>query len=124
MRTLRHAITVAMAAASIFAGHASQPVYHRAVTGTLLLVGGPPPGVSIGVRGRIVARSAAGHRFTTRAGKHGRFLLSLPVGRYRFTGRSPLIRVNGRETLCTAQRPVRVTRHKPIRKVVVACSVP
>ena len=60
-----------------------------------------------------------GQQFSAAVGTSGRFELSLPVGTYRLTGHSP--QVSG-ET-CSASQSVRVTMPKPLRDILVVCSI-
>lgn len=61
------------------------------ITGTLIMSGGPGPGVHIDVPGRITATSVtdkAGSATVT-TGPDGRFTIRLPSGTYTLTGASP-----------------------------------
>jgi hypothetical protein len=75
------------------------------VAGTLLFVGGPPPGRprpvptgTVTLRGGVVVHAEVDRR--------GRFAVVLPAGRYRATGRSS--RYGDGAYVCHAQRPVHV----------------
>jgi hypothetical protein len=122
----RVAVVVA-AIALILAGCSSPPAGSRTVAGALMRSGGPAglsgPPPTVPLPGTIVARNAAGQQFTATAGNDGRFELSLPPGTYQVTGHSPQVRDNNQEMLCTAQGAVHVTKHEPLRKVWVFCSV-
>lgn len=117
-------IVTAVASAAIVAGCGGRPDPHQAATGLLVRVGGPAPGSPVPLPGTVVAQSVAGDQFTTTTGNDGRFQLSLPPGTYRLTGHSPQVMGDGRQMLCRAARPVRVTRHKPAHGIWVVCSVP
>jgi hypothetical protein len=115
------------ASVSILAACSGQPANGQTVTGMLVRSGGPAgkngPPPSLPLPGTIVARDAAGQQFTATAGNDGRFRLSLPPGRYRFTGHSPQVRDNNQQMLCTAQAAVQVTEGHPVRSVSVFCSI-
>jgi hypothetical protein len=61
------------------------------ITGTLVMSGGPGPGVHIDVPGRVTAASVTDKSgsVTVTAGPDGRFTLVLPPGAYSLTGASP-----------------------------------
>jgi len=82
------------------------------VTGTFVAVGGAAPGLPRPLPGQVTAANTAGRKFTVTVGKSGRFVLSLPAGVYRLTGRSPMFSVNGAEGTCAADQPVRVRAGK------------
>ena len=84
-------------------------------------VGGPAPGSPVPLPGTITARAATGQTFTATAGRNGRFMLSLPPGAYRLTGRSPLIQ-SGR-TACAPAARLHVSSSKHVRPVTVICSI-
>jgi hypothetical protein len=73
--------------------------------------------------GQVDARNAAGEQFTAATGKDGRFQLSLPLGTYQLTGRSPEVWGDGQEMPCTAMRTLYVTKDKPIPNIQVVCSI-
>jgi hypothetical protein len=54
-------------------------------------------------------------------GKSGKFVLWLPAGVYRLTGRSPMFSVNGVEGTCAADEPVRVRAGNKTLGVEVVC---
>ncbi len=93
----------------------------RAVAGTFVRVGGPAPGSPFPLPGSITARAANGKTFTATAGSSGRFTLSLPPGRYKVTGRSPLI--GGGQVTCPATAELRVSSGATARRVTVICSI-
>ena len=82
------------------------------VTGSFVAVGGPAPGSPRPLPGQVTAQNSAGHKFTVTVGKSGKFVLWLPAGLYRLTGRSPMFSVNGVEGTCAADQPVRVKAGK------------
>jgi photosystem II stability/assembly factor-like uncharacterized protein len=91
------------------------------VTGTFVAVGGAAPGLPRPLPGQVTAANTAGRKFTVTVGKSGRFVLSLPAGVYRLTGRSPMFSVNGAEGTCAADQPVRVRAGKKTLGVEVVC---
>ncbi len=107
---------------AVLAGCSGSPVFHQAVPGKFVRVGGPPPGSPVPLPGTIAARAATGETLTASAGRDGRFTLSLPPGTYRVTGRSPLAQSG--QMICAATAQLRVTRGKPARPVTVVCSIP
>lgn len=96
---------------------------HGLVTGFFLMVGGPPPGVSVRLPGRVIATSTTGRRFTVAVRYRGRFQLRLPPGTYQLTGYSPRVRANNAEMRCVASHPVRLRAGQSKRRNVY-CSVP
>ena len=114
------------------------------VTGRLVLEGGPvrPGGRQSGPRPipGVVTFTTAGHRpVRIRAGRSGIFTVRLPPGRYRVSGRSPVVLTvsNGAtvtdsgqlrsgtawEAPCSLPVPVTVTGHHTARAAVI-CAVP
>jgi hypothetical protein len=91
------------------------------VTGSFVAVGGPSPGSPRPLPGQVTAENSAGHKFTVAVGKSGKFVLWLPAGLYRLTGRSPMFLVNGVEGTCAADQPVRVKAGKKALGVEVIC---
>ena len=91
------------------------------VTGSFVAVGGPAPGSPRPLPGQVTAQNSAGHKFTVAVGKSGKFVLWLPAGLYRLTGRSPMFSVNGAEGTCAADQPVRVRAGKKTLGVEVVC---
>jgi hypothetical protein len=79
------------------------------VTGRLEGVGGPAPGAPRRWPG-TVSWSGPTHG-TVRVGTDGRFVLSLPAGRYRLTGHSP--RYGDGDYLCVAPHPLVVRTGAP-----------
>ena len=95
---------------------------HGTVTGVFLMVGGPSPGVSVRLPGRVIATSTAGRRFEVAASSSGRFTFHLPPGSYQLTGYSPRVHVNNAEMRCAAAHRVRVRVGQSARRNVY-CSV-
>lgn len=63
-----------------------------AVAGRLLRVGGIAPGRPVGVHGKVTATEVAtGFSQQASTNSRGFFVISLPVGTYRLSGRSPQI---------------------------------
>ena len=91
------------------------------VTGSFVAVGGAAPGSPRPLPGQVTAQNSAGHKFTVAVGKSGRFVLSLPAGVYRLTGRGPMFSVNGVEGTCAADQPVLVRAGKKTLGVEVVC---
>jgi hypothetical protein len=91
------------------------------VTGSFVAVGGPAPGSTRPLPGQVTAQNSAGHKFTVAVGKSGKFVLWLPAGVYRLTGRSPMFSVNGVEGTCAADQPVLVRARKKTLGVEVVC---
>ena len=91
------------------------------VTGSFVAVGGPAPGSTRPLPGQVTAQNSAGHKFTVAVGKSGKFVLWLPAGVYRLTGRSPMFSVNGVEGTCAADQPVLVRAGKKTLGVEVVC---
>ena len=92
------------------------------VSGRLLLVGGPSPGIERGLAGTIVVRSAAksGPIVTSVDAKaNGSFRVDLPPGHYVFIGRSSSLQGVG----CMGTHPVTVAASH-LATVQVVCPVP
>ncbi len=120
MKRIGAAITISAAAFTASCGGAgTTAAAHHVVTGQLLRIGGPAPGLPVPLPGQIEARDANGNLFSATAGRDGRFRLLLPLGTYRFTGRSP--RIQDGQMLCAAPKPVHVT--SDIAGVLVVCSI-
>jgi hypothetical protein len=111
---LRSKATAELAVTTVtLAGCGGSRGYHQAVRGTFVRVGGPTPRSPYPLPGTITARAATGSTFTATAGRSGRFMLSLPPGRYQVTGRSALIQSG--QMICAATAELRVARHKAAR---------
>jgi hypothetical protein len=67
----------------------STPHYDAAVTGQLLISGGPAPGTPRPSDGEVTARNASGQSFSISVPSTGKFTLQLPAGKYSLTGSSP-----------------------------------
>ena len=96
---------------------------HGLVFGFFLMVGGPAPGVSVRLPGRVIATTTTGRRFTVAVKYRCRFQFRLPPGTYRLTGYSPRVRSNNAEMRCVASHPVHVRAGQSTRRNVY-CSVP
>jgi hypothetical protein len=57
--------------------------------GRLLMVGGPPPGTEVPVRGVVTVTNSDGDEAVMRAGEDGRFAAEVAAGRALLKGRSP-----------------------------------
>jgi hypothetical protein len=68
----------------------SRTTHHdSAVTGQLLISGGPAPGTPRPSDGEVTARNASGQSFSVSVPSTGKFTLQLPAGKYALTGSSP-----------------------------------
>jgi hypothetical protein len=94
----------------------STPHYDSAVTGQLLISGGPAPGTSRPSDGAVTARNANGQSFSISVSSTGKFTLQLPVGKYSLTGSSPHFG-NGHYK-CFALRTFTVSNGKPTHQDV------
>jgi len=94
------------------------------ITGSLVAVGGVPPGLPRPLPGSITARNAGGTVYTTSAGSNGAFFLRVPPGSYTVVGRSPLY--DGGRVDCLPTKvpigPITVATRATVR-VELACSV-
>ena len=86
----------------------------------VLVFGGPGPVKP--VPGHVTASSGGGQDITQVDG-NGRFVMTLAVGTYQFSGSSPKVRLNGAEVTCRARQPVRVRAHETVRGVKVQCTL-
>lgn len=112
---------MAIAAAVLMAGCGDPATAHQIVTGQLVRVGGPAPGLPVPLPGQVEARDANGNVFSATVGHDGRFHLSLPPGTYRITGHSP--RIQDGKAQCAAAKPVHVTKASAVAGVQVVCSI-
>ena len=94
----------------------STPHYDAAVTGQLLISGGPAPGTPRPSDGEVTARNASGQSFSISVPSTGTFTLQLPAGMYSLTGSSPQFG-NG-QYKCFALRRVTVLKDKSIHEDV------
>ena len=96
---------------------------HGVVTGKLLAVGGPAPGVHV-LPGQVMARGPAGTQ-TAMTGRDGRYTLSLPPGVYHLTGHYKSVRCyalrEGHER--PVIRAIHVRPGKTISGVLVLCQI-
>lgn len=95
----------------------NNPHYESAVTGQLLISGGPAPGTPRPSDGEVKARNASGQSFSISVPSSGRFTLQLPSGKYSLTGSSPQFG-NG-QYKCFALRTVTVLKGKSIHEDVL-----
>jgi hypothetical protein len=91
---------------------------HVAVTGWLEGVGGPAPGAPRRWPGTVSWTGST--QGTVRIGAGGRFVLSLPAGRYRLTGHSP--RYGGGNYVCRAPHAL-VVRTGAVVHLDVLCQM-
>jgi hypothetical protein len=112
---------MAIGAAVLMTGCGDPATAHQVVTGQLVRVGGPAPGLPVPLPGQIEARDANGNVFSATAGHDGRFHLSLPLGTYLITGHSP--RIQDGKAQCAAAKPVHVTKAGAVAGVQVVCSI-
>src|SRR5262249_54832510 len=110
-------------ATTYVAGCDGGPGGHGTLTGVFLMVGGPAPGVSIRLPGRVIATNSAGEQVTVAIGHSGRFKISLAPGTYQLAGYSPRVHVDNAEMRCTAMHPVHI-RVGEMTRANVYCSVP
>ena len=121
MRKLGAVVVVVLALTLAACTTSPQSAPNGTLSGSFVAIGGltavPRP-----LSGQVTARSAAGHSFTVTVGKSGKFVLLLPAGLYRVTGRTPMVTVNGMEPTCNVwSPPVRVRAKKETRGVQVIC---
>lgn len=93
-----------------------QPGPHGVVTGLLIEIGGPSPGIRLLVPGHVTATSPTATQTVT-AGLHGRFRFSLPPGIYHLTAQSGGVP-------CGLLRTVRVRPEAVTRGANVICDAP
>jgi hypothetical protein len=112
-----------IAAACVLAacGNSAAATSGRVVTGQLIRIGGPAPGLPIPLPGQIEARDGSGHHYAVPVGRDGRFRLHLPPGTYLVTGHSPQIQDG--KGLCSAAKTVTVTRTGLLKNVHVICQI-
>jgi hypothetical protein len=101
-------LILALAALAAITGCNGGSGRHGAVTGLFLMVGGPAPGVSARLPGRVIATNTAGQHFTVAVSTNGLFTINLPPGRYQLAGYSPRVHSNNREMRCLAAHPIHV----------------
>jgi hypothetical protein len=90
------------------------------ISGKLLGVGGPAPGLSLGWSGTVHLTNPAS-KFVLTAGPHGFFAGQVDPGRYRVVGHSPSY--NGGLAACNPLHPyVTVRAHQTVR-VNVLCQM-
>jgi hypothetical protein len=112
--TLCLLIVGVMSIALVF--HPSTSRYHSAVTGQLLISGGPPPGASRPSSGEVTARDASDKSFSISVPTNGEFTLHLPAGTYTLTGSSP--QFGNSQYKCFALGPVTVFNGQSTHKDV------
>jgi hypothetical protein len=102
------------------------------VKGKLVREGGPigPGGQQpkeVPIRGLVKFTAAHHHHMVVRVrvGRHGKFLVQLPSGRYNVVGRSPGLEAGGPHQQAWCSQPLTVTVH-PHRtaKITLVCPVP
>jgi hypothetical protein len=121
---------VGSASVAAVSSHASDGAFGQ-VTGRLVRVGGPAPGAAVGIPGRVVlSLVGTSGSFSSRTGLSGTFNVPVAAGfTYRVTGYSTKVMANGREELCTADRPVRVPGRAEsngsivVRGIEVVCQI-
>jgi hypothetical protein len=96
-------------------------------SGTLEEVGGPPPGLRLGVPGKVsFVRVGAGRKqvLKARTAPDGEFSITVPPGRYQVSGTSPLINSDGRPMTCFADpQLVTISQNVPAPEVDVFCNI-
>jgi hypothetical protein len=103
---------------------------HGVVTGKLLAVGGPAPGVRALPHGHVTAQGSAGTQ-TVMAARDGRYTLSLPPGVYHLTGQYKSVRCRAERYVRTRKtiggvlvlRAIHVRPGKTISGVLVLCQM-
>ena len=90
------------------------------ISGTLRMIGGPPPGINRAVAGTVTITSVSGSQCSVEIGASGSFDVMVPVGRYTVTGRSP--RFGNGNYECSAGRTISVTSAGST-SVTVVCPV-
>lgn len=116
-------ITMTLAATTAIGGCTGGLGKPGTVSGVFLMVGGPSPGVSVRLPGRVIASSRNGQRRTVTVSTDGRFAIHLPPGTYQLTGYSPRVHVGNHEMRCVAMHRVHVRSGRSTRGNVY-CSVP
>ncbi len=92
------------------------------VTGTLMRVGGPPPGSEVTLPGTVtLVETTTGVRHETTTAPDGTFRLAVPAGEYTITGTSP--QYGDGTGICAAQETV-VVPVSGIANIPVTCQVP
>ena len=99
-------IVLALLAGCTSTSHSSPAISVATINGTLEAVGGPAPGSPRPLPGNVTA-AGRGHRYTASVGSTGAYTITLPVGTYTLTGRSPLYQSGTLD--CQAEDPVAVT---------------
>jgi hypothetical protein len=123
MRLIVAGLILAVAAISGITGCSGGSGRHGTVTGTFLMVGGPGPGVSVRLPGRVSVTNAAGQQYVVTVSSSGRFTMDVPPGTYQLAGYSPRVHVNNRDMRCAAAHPVHVRSGRSTHSDVY-CSVP
>ena len=96
-------------------------------SGTLDEVGGPSPGLGLGVPGQVsFIREGPRHErvYDAETAPDGEFSITVPPGRYQVSGSSPLVSSDGRPVTCFATPlVVKVSQRVPSPAINVTCSV-
>jgi hypothetical protein len=96
-------------------------------SGTLLEVGGPGPGVRLGVPGQVsFVRQGLGreHVYRAETAPDGQFSIAVPPGRYQVRGSSPRVRSDDRPMTCFANPGVvTVSQSISTPTIIVFCNI-
>jgi hypothetical protein len=96
-------------------------------SGTLVEVGGPAPGLWLGVPGQVsFVREGRGREQVSSAetAPDGEFSITVPPGRYQVRGSSPRVISDGRPMTCFANpRVVTVSQNIPASTIDVICNI-
>ena len=90
------------------------------VSGTLALVGGPPPGDPAPIHGIVRFTAKSRSSFSVETDPHGHFSTTLPAGTYALDGRSPQYG-GGRAGACHG--PTTDIARSPVTDLLVACRI-
>ncbi len=107
-------LALVMVGAAVGCGQNQEP--RAKLVGTFIEAGGPAPGSTFPIAGRVVAESQTGQVFTVTVGRSGHFQLLLPPGTYRLTGYS---------SGCIGRGgPITVRAARQAAHVEVVCPIP
>jgi hypothetical protein len=95
-------------------------VTYGILSGRLEVGGGPAPGLGGPIRGRVTFVGPNGKATSVTVGDDGRYRVRVPTGRYRVTGRSPLLNDGGLP--CMAANAFTVSTGRTV-SINVACGI-
>ena len=110
-------VGVALALAGLVLTGCSSGSQTGTVEGRFLMVGGPMPGYSIPVAGRVTVTSTDGHRTVLRVERNTRFETTVTAGKVSLVGRSPYF--DGGRVDCRPDHRVVVKAHATIHADVL-----